>query len=172
MLQLLPNARRLGVLRNPDSPTQQVTVREIEAALRDTSIRVTEVEARKPGELPAAFETLKRDGADGTLILFDNMFFNQAAQIISLAAATRLPAIHGFRQHVEQGGLMSYGVDIPQNFRRAAYFVDRILKGAKPGDLPIELPTRLELAINLKAARALGIEVPSKLLFTADEVIE
>jgi putative ABC transport system substrate-binding protein len=83
-----------------------------------------------------------------------------------------MPTMHSFREHVERGGLMSYAVSIPQNYRRAAYFVDRILKGALPGDLPIELPTKLELVINLKAAKALGIDVPPKLLFTADEVIE
>jgi ABC-type uncharacterized transport system substrate-binding protein len=100
------------------------------------------------------------------------MFFTEVAQIISLAAAAQLPAIHGYREHVQRGGLVSYGIDVPQNFRRTGYFVDRILKGIKPGDLPIELPTKLELAINVKAAKALNLEIPSKFLFTADEVIE
>src|SRR6185503_6310565 len=122
-------------------------------------------------ELESAFETLKRDRVEGLLVLLDGIFFTQAARIIALAAAARLPAIHGFRQHVEQGGLMSYGVVVPQNFHRAAYFVDRILKGTRAGDLPIELPTKFEMVINLKTAKALGLEVPSKLLFTADEVI-
>jgi putative ABC transport system substrate-binding protein len=105
-------------------------------------------------------------------VLADNMFFSEASRIISLAEATRMPAIHGFREHVERGGLISYGVSVPENFRRAAYFVDRVLKGSKPGDLPIELPTKMELAINLKAARGLGIEIPANLLYTADAVIE
>lgn len=172
LLQLLPRAATLGVLMNPDSPTHATVIRGIEEALRGLSIRIVQAAAAKPTDLPAAFEALKREHADGVVVPADNMFFNEASRIISLAAATHMPAVHGFREHVERGGLMSYGVAIPENFRRTGYFVDRILKGAKPGDLPIELPTKLELVINLKAAKALGIEIPSKFLYTADEVIE
>jgi putative ABC transport system substrate-binding protein len=170
LLQLLPRVNTIGVLTNPDRPTQPFLFRDIEAALHGTSIRVTQAVARTPAELSSAFDTLKRDKVDGLLIA--NVFFTEATQLISLAASARLPTIYDRREHVEQGGLISYGIDIPQNYRRAAYFIDRILKGAKPGDLPIELPTKFQLAINLKTAKTLGIEVPPKLLFSADEVIE
>lgn len=172
LLQVLPRASTLGILINPDSPTVSARIFDIEAALHKQPIKIVKAGAAKPVDLPAAFEALKRDHADGVVIMADNMFFSEADQIVSLAAATGMPAIHGFREHVEKGGLISYGVAIPQNFHRAAYFVDRILKGVAPGDLPIELPTKLELVINLKAAKALSIEVPPKLLYTADEVIE
>jgi putative ABC transport system substrate-binding protein len=172
LLQVLPRASTLGVLMNPDSPMAPLVLREIESALQGTSIKIVPGTARRSDELRAAFEALKRESVDGIVVVGDTVIFTEAAQVISLAAATRMAAIHGYRQHVEQGGLISYGVDIPQNYRRAAYFVDRILKGSKPGDLPIELPTKLELVINLKTAGALGIEIPSKLLYTADEVIE
>jgi putative ABC transport system substrate-binding protein len=170
LLQLLPRVSTIGVLTNPDRPTQPFLFRDIEAALQGTSIRVTQAVARTPADLSSAFDTLKRDKVEGLLVA--NVFFTEATQLISLAASARLPTIYDRREHVEQGGLISYGIDIPQNYRRAAYFIDRILKGAKPGDLPIELPTKFQLAINVKTAKTLGIEIPPKLLFTADEVIE
>ena len=172
LLQLVPSASTLAVLMSPDSMTAQLVVRDIEAALRGAAIRITQAPARKPDDLPGVFEMLQRERADGVVVAGDSIGFSEARQIISLAAAARIPAIYSFRQNVEQGGLVSYGVDIPQNYRRTAYFVDRILKGAKPGDLPIELPTKLELVINRKVARSLGLEIPTKLLYTADEVIE
>jgi putative ABC transport system substrate-binding protein len=172
LLQLIPAATIVGVLVNPANRTHPIMLRNLETEARGKQIKFVPVEVRTPFELESAFETLKRDRVEGLLVLLDGIFFTQAARIITLAAVVRLPAIHGFRQHVEQGGLMSYGVDVPQNFRRATYFVDRILKGTRAGDLPIELPTKFEMVINLKTAKALGLEVPSKLLFTADEVIE
>src|SRR5262249_23403545 len=147
-------------------------VHEGEAGARGTSIRFGLAEVNTPAELESAIENLKRDRAEGLLVLTDGIFFTEVARIISLTAAKKLPSIHSFRQHVEQGGLMSYGVDVPQSFRRMAYFVDRILKGTRAGDLPIELPTKLELVINLKTAKTLGLEVPPTLLARADEVIE
>lgn len=172
LFELLPQVRALGVLTNPDNPSHAGWLRDLGSALSQTSIKLAPAAASAPSDLPATFEALKRERVDGVVVLGDGMFFNEAAQIISLATKTGLPAIHSFREHVERGGLISYGVSIPQNFRRAGYFVDRILKGAKPGDLPIELPTKFELVINLKAAKALGIAIPSKLQYTADEVIE
>jgi ABC-type uncharacterized transport system substrate-binding protein len=100
------------------------------------------------------------------------MFVNARRQIATFALASRLPTVFSFREHVEDGGLISYGVDLRQNFRRAAYFVDRILKGAKPADLPVEFPTKVELVVNLTTAKALGLTVPDTLLARADEVIE
>lgn len=172
LLQLLPRASTLGVLINPDNQTQKVILHDIEAALRGTPVRIVQAQAREPGDLQSAFDSFRRDRADGIIVPSDNMFFTAAPQIISLAEQARLPAIYDRREHVERGGLISYGVDIRQNFRRAAYFVDRILKGAKAADLPIELPTKLALAINRKTANAVGVEIPTKLMYTADEVIE
>jgi putative ABC transport system substrate-binding protein len=172
LLELTPKASSIGVLVNPAGATSPIMIRDIEAAIRGTPIRLAPIEVRTASDLNAAFERLKHDGVEGLVVPQDPLFFTVAEQIISLAAVARLPAIYGIRQHVEEGGLMSYGINFPQNFRRAAYFVDRILKGSRAGDLPIELATKLELVINLKTAKALGLEVPAKLLFTADEVIE
>jgi putative ABC transport system substrate-binding protein len=105
-------------------------------------------------------------------VLADAMFINARRQIAAFALASRLPTVHTFREHIEDGGLVSYGIDLSQNYRRAAYFVDRILKGEKPGDLPVEFPTKLGLVINLTTAKAIGLTVPPALLARADEVIE
>jgi putative ABC transport system substrate-binding protein len=130
------------------------------------------IDVSTPSELESAFGTLKQAHAEGLLILLDPLFFTQAMQIVALASAARLPTIHVFRQDVVRGGLISYGVDFAESFRRSASLIDRILKGSRAGDLPIELPTKFELIINLRTATTLGLEVPNKLLFTADEVIE
>ena len=106
------------------------------------------------------------------IVLVDGMFFTERERIASLAETIRIPAIYGFRDHVDAGGLISYGVNLAENFHRAATYVHKILKGAKPGDLPVEFPTKLELVINLKTAKALGLTVPPSLLARADEVIE
>jgi len=169
LLQLIPRATTIGMLVNPANPAHPIILRDVEAV--NSRIKIVPIEVRTSADFEGAFQT-KQGHIEGLIVLVDPIFFTQAARIISLAATSRLPVIHGFRQHVEEGGLMSYGVDSPQSFRRAAYFVDRILKGAQAGDLPIELPTKLELVINLKAAKALGIEIPATLLATADEVIE
>jgi len=172
LLQLIPQATTIGVLMNPVNPAHPIVLRDAAAAVRGTSIKFIPVEVRTPADFEGAFEILKRNRADGLMILVDGLFFTNMKRIITLTEAARLPSIDNLRQHVEQGGLMSYGVNITENFRRAAYFVDRILKGTRAGDLPIELPTKLELVINLKTAKTLGLEVPSKLIFTADDVIE
>ena len=172
LLRVIPHAVTIGVLVNPASASSPVLVQNLEAALKERRITLIPVEARSAADLDQAFETLKHQPIAGLVVLQDTVFFTQAQRIIKFVEAARLPAIHGFPQHAEQGGLMSYGVDIPQNFYRAAYFVDRVLKGDQAGDLPIELPTKLELVINLKAAQKLGIEIPPTLLAIADKVIE
>jgi putative ABC transport system substrate-binding protein len=172
LLQLLPRTTAMGVLINPDSPTNPFVLRDINSALQGKPIRITQAIASKPTDLPAAFEAFKHDGVGGVVIPSDNFFFSSVAQIVSLAETMRLPVVYDRREHVERGGLISYGVAIPQNFRRAADFVDRILKGSKPSDLPIEFPTKLELAINIKTAKSLGLDIPPTLLAIADEVIE
>ena len=172
LAELVPHASNIGVLVNPANRAHPGVLRDIEAAVRGSSINALAVEVRTALDLEGAFAPRSERRIDRLLVLVDPLFFAQATRIIALAAAARLPAIHSFRQHVEMGGLMSYGVAVKESFRRAAYFVDRILKGARPRDLPIELPSKLELVINLKTAKALGLEVPPTLLARADEVIE
>jgi putative tryptophan/tyrosine transport system substrate-binding protein len=157
---------------NPANRSHPGVLRDIEAAVRGSSIKATAIEVRTPLDFEGAFPSQSERRIDGLLVVVDPLFFSHAPRIIALAAAARLPTIHSFRQHVELGGLMSYGINDTQSFRRAAYFVDRILRGAHPGDLPIELPSKLEFVINLKTARALGLTVPPALLARADEVIE
>ena len=172
LVELVPQASNIGVLVNPANRSHSGILRDIEAAVRGSSIKAIAVEVRTPLDFEGAFNLQSQGRIDGLLVLLDALFFAHAPRIISLAAAARLPAIHSFRHHVEMGGLMSYGVSDTQSFRRVAYFVDRILKGAHPGDLPIELPSKLEFVINLKTAKALGLTVPPSLLARADEVIE
>ena len=162
LVELVPQASNIGVLVNPANRSHSGILRDIEAAVRGSSIKAIAIEVRTPLDFEGAFNLQSQGRIDGLLVLLDALFFAHAPQIISLAAAARLPAIHSFRHHVEMGGLMSYGVSDTQSFRRVAYFVDRILKGAHPGDLPIELPSKLEFVINLKTAKALGLEVPPR----------
>jgi putative tryptophan/tyrosine transport system substrate-binding protein len=172
LIELVPQANRIGVLVNPANRAHPGVLRDIDTAVRGSSVKAIAVEMRNPFDFEALRAPQTQSQIDGLMVLNDPLFFTHATRIIELAAAARLPAIHNFRQHVELGGLMSYGVADRESFRRAGYFVDRILKGERPGDLPIELPSKLELVINLKAAKALGIEVPPTLLARADEVIE
>jgi putative tryptophan/tyrosine transport system substrate-binding protein len=172
LVELVPHASNIGVLVNPANRAHPGVLRDIEAAVRGSSIKATAVEVRTPLDFEGAFLSQSQRRIDGLLVLVDPLFFAQATRIIALAAVARLPAIHSFRQHVELGGLMSYGVAVKESFQRAAYFVDRILRGAHPGDLPIELPSKLEFVINLKTAKALGLDIPPTLLARADEVIE
>jgi putative ABC transport system substrate-binding protein len=145
---------------------------EAETAAQRLGVTLVPAEVRAPEDLDAAFRALGNDHVDGMIVLIDGMFFNERERIAKLAAAARLPAFYAFRDHVDAGGLISYGVNLAECFRRAATYVVKILKGAKPGDLPVEFPPKLELVINLKAAKALGITVPPTLLATADDVIE
>jgi putative ABC transport system substrate-binding protein len=133
---------------------------------------VVAASASSKAEIAPAFQKLSQAGAQAVIVPRDGLFLAESGRITELARAARVPTAHSLREETEAGGLISYGVNVPANFRRAAYFVDKILKGAKPADLPIEFPTRLELVINLKTAKALGLDVPPTLLSRADEVIE
>jgi ABC-type uncharacterized transport system substrate-binding protein len=144
----------------------------INPGARSKSLKIVPIEVSSPEDLEPALGTARREGADALIVTQDAMLFTYTDRIIAFVATARLPTIYGFRQHVEKGGLMSYTVDLIKNFRRAAYFVDRILKGASPADLPIEFPTKLELVINLKAANAIGLTIPEPFQLRADEVIE
>ena len=171
-LEIVPGANKIGLLINPSNPIQPIFRRSLEIAARALDVEVTESEATSRDDLQAAFQRLKREGVKIVLLAQDAMFLNERKRIALFAMAERLPTIFGFRENVEDGGLMSYGTDLRESWRRTATFVDKILKGTKPGDLPLEFPTKLELVINLTTAKALGLEIPPTLLARADEVIE
>jgi putative ABC transport system substrate-binding protein len=170
-LKLVPNATRIGMLVNVAGGVT-IDRQEAETAAQRLGVTLVPAEVRAPEDLDAAFRALGNGHVDGVIVLIDGMFFEERERIAKLAAAARLPAFYAFRDHVDAGGLISYGVNLAECFRRAATYVVKILKGAKPGDLPVEFPPKLELVINLKAAKALGITVPPTLLATADDVIE
>src|ERR1043166_5544688 len=155
--ELVPSATTVALLINASNRAHQTMLRDAETANRNLAIKVGSAKIERPNDIESVIETLKRDGIDGLVILPDGMFFAQAARIIALAAASQLATLHWSSIQVRRGGLMSYGVDIAQNYRRAAYFVDKIIKGVSTTDLPIEFPTKLELVINLKTAKKLGI---------------
>jgi putative ABC transport system substrate-binding protein len=147
-------------------------VREAEIAARSLSVQLQPVEARSPDEFDRAFARILRGRAEALLVTADAIFAAQGTRLANLAARNRLPAMYGLKRHVEAGGLIAYAANEPDLFRRAATYVDKILKGAKPADLPMEQPTRFELVINLKTAKALGLTIPPSLLVRADQVIE
>jgi putative tryptophan/tyrosine transport system substrate-binding protein len=135
-------------------------------------IKIVPAEVPAASDIGSAFDALAAGGVEVVVVEQSNMLIVSRKQIAEAAAAKRLPTVYGYREHVEAGGLISYGVNLNACFYRAAYYVDKILKGTKPGDLPVEFPTNIELVINLKTAKALGLEVPPTLLARADEVIE
>jgi putative tryptophan/tyrosine transport system substrate-binding protein len=162
---------KLGYLVNVASGVI-IDRQELESTCQRLGIEAVPAEVRSPNDLDAAFQALANDRVQAVIVLVDGMLFSERKRIAGLAATTRLPAIYGFRDHVDAGGLASYGVNLSENFHRAAAYVNKILKGAKPGDLPVEFPTKLELIVNNKAAKALGLEIPASVLVRADEVIE
>jgi len=170
--EMVPRASRVAILSNPADPSFALQMREVEATSRSLHIRLQHVEAKGPEELDRAFAAMARERADALLVGGTSTFLAHRARLAELAAKDRLPAMYSFRESVEAGGLMAYAVNMADFVGRAAVYVDKILKGAKPADLPIEQPTKFELIINLKAAKALGITVPQSLLLRADEVIQ
>jgi ABC-type uncharacterized transport system substrate-binding protein len=170
--ETVPSASPVAVLWNPANPVWQASaLKQTEAAARAMGLRLQLVEARGPDELEGAFAAITRERAGALFVPADIIFVRHAQRMADLAARHRLPAMYGFREHVEAGGLMSYAASFSVMFRRAAAFVDKILKGAKPADLPVEQPTKFELVINIKTAKALGITIPQSVLQLADEVI-
>jgi putative tryptophan/tyrosine transport system substrate-binding protein len=167
-----PKVSRVAVLQNPSNQGHRPTLRRAEDAARTLGVQLQILAARNPSEIEAAFAAMSSQRAGGVLVLRDAMFRAHRAQIVALAAKSRLPAMYGLREEAEAGGLIAYGASVPQMFRRAATYVDKILKGAKPADLPVEQPTKFELVINLKTAKALGLTIPRTYLLQADQVIE
>jgi putative ABC transport system substrate-binding protein len=168
--ELVPKLRRVAVLWDRANPTNPVQLEAAEVAARTLGMQLESVPILSPNDFHAAFKAVS--GADGLLVVPSTLFVTHRARLVELAATSRLPGIYGFSEMVEVGGLISYGARLADLYRRAANYVAKILKGAKPADLPVEQPTTLELAINLTTAKALGLTVPPSLLARADEVIE
>ena len=166
---VLPRLSHVVVLRHPNS--HATALREVRTAAQALKLRLEVLAARNPDELEAVFITAKKNGAQAVNVLASPIFFAHRQALVDLAAKHRLPAAYEFAEFVEDGGLMSYAASLPEMWRRAATYVDKILKGAKPGDLPVEQPTKFELVINLKAAKQIGLTIPPNVLARADKVI-
>jgi putative ABC transport system substrate-binding protein len=162
---------RVGMIFNPMDAANVLGIRELEGLTRALGLTLRRVDVRSPDEFEGAFSRMASEGVDAVIVSSGPLTNTHATQIVQLTARTRLPAIYGRREFVEAGGLMSYAVDSLDQYRRAATYVDKILKGAKPADLPVEQPTTFELVINLKTAKDLGLTIPPALLFQATEVI-
>jgi putative ABC transport system substrate-binding protein len=169
--EVLPGLRTVAVLVNIGSPNSVLEMGEAQAAARTLGLAVVTSELRRAEDIAPAFGTLK-GRADALYVCSSPLLSTNRIRINSLALGVRLPTMHGFRAFTEAGGLMSYGPNLPDLFRRAADITDKILRGTKPGDIPVEQPTKFDLVINLTTAKALGITIPDKLLALADEVIE
>jgi putative ABC transport system substrate-binding protein len=168
----LPRLSRVAVLWNPGNPFHPAQLREAQAAAQTLGLQPQSVEVRAPKDFDGAFSAIVKARAEAIIVLSDGpLFSTHPTRIAELAAAKRLPAIYSRREHVEAGGLMAYGTDRRAAWRLLAVYVDKILKGARPADLPVEEPTKYEFVINLKAAKALGLRIPPSLLQQADEVI-
>ena len=170
--EIVPGLSSVAVMSNLANPQSQMELRETQSAARRLDLRLHSVPISADTSIENAFEKIKKEPVQALIVVTDAILYSQRSQILDLAAGTRLPAMYPYRDFPEAGGLMSYAPSDRDLFRRAASYVDRILKGANPGDLPVEQPTKFELVINLKTAKALGLAVPPTLLASADEVIE
>jgi putative ABC transport system substrate-binding protein len=170
--ELVPKTSRVAVLHNPANPGNAPQVRHAQDAARALGVRLQILGARGPSEIDGAFAAMAAEQAGAVIVLVDAILQSNRARIADLAARHRLPAVYGLHEYAEVGGLLAYGPNRLDMFRRAATYVDRILKGAKPGDLPVEQPSTFTLVINLKTAKALGLTIPPSLLLRADQVIE
>ena len=170
--QAIPALNSVAVFSNPGNPGQALVMAELNGAARSLGVQLLPLNVRSSGDLDAAFAALMKERAQALLVVLDSLFVHNRARLGELALKHRLPSMHSARESVEAGGLMSYGPSLTDGTRRAAVYADKILKGAKPADLPVEQPTRFELVINLKTAKALGITIPKVVMLRADEVIE
>ena len=173
--QAMPGISRVAVLLVPTDVAEgqgDATLKAAEVAARTLGMRLQLVKVRGPGDIDRAFSDMTKERADGLTLLGGRMLFEERGRVVRLAAKKRLPAVYGLKEYVDVGGLMAYGPNVQELFRRAATYVDKILRGAKPADLPVEQPTKFELVINLKTAKALGLTIPPSLLARADQVIE
>jgi putative ABC transport system substrate-binding protein len=170
--EIVPTLTRVAVLWNVDDTALALSLREMVIAAQALGLEFRSLGVRGPSEFETAVRTATQEGAGALIVLEDLLTFRYRTEIASFANSTRLPAMYGLREYAEGGGLVAYGPNLSQIYRRAATYADKILRGAKPADLPVEQPTRFELLINLKTAKTLGFDVPSSLLARADEVIE
>ena len=170
--ETLPGLGRVAILSNPTVPSHALNVKEAEVAARSLKVQLQVLPARDPSEFAGAFAAATRERAGALIVLGGSVFFAHRLRLVELAAQSRLPTMYVVREFAQEGGLMAYGADLRDSWRRAAWYVDRILKGAKPADLPVEQPTKFELVINLKTAKALGLTIPPAVLARADEVIQ
>ena len=173
--QAVPGVSRVAVLWQPGAfgeRTEKDMLKEAEVAARALGVRLQFVEARDPADFDRAFSDMTRARAGALTLLPANMFLREHRRLVDLAAKTRLPTVYPTREFVDAGGLMSYGGNFADLYRRAATYVDKILKGAKPADLPVEQPSKFELVINMKTAKALGLTIPQALLQRADQLIQ
>jgi putative ABC transport system substrate-binding protein len=170
--EVVPHAARVAVLWNPANPIHASLLKGIQGAAPALRVRVQPLQARGPDDLDGAFSAMTRERPDALITIDDGLFLRHQDRIFDFAVTSRLPAMYYFRKYVESGGLMSYSVNLLDLYRRAAHYVHRILKGAKPADLPVEQPEKFELVINLKTAKALGLTIPPAVLLRADEIIE
>ena len=170
--EAIPRASRVGILWNPLNPDGRTFLREAEAAAKSIGLKTLVVEARGPDDFDSAFSAMVRGRVDAALVVADGMFYIYRARMAEITVRHRLPVMFGILDQAKLDGLMAFGLNPRENYRRAAYYVDRILKGAKPADLPVEQPTKFDLVINLKTAKALGLTIPQSLLLRADEVIQ
>ena len=159
-------------MTNPANPAQALATKDLEAVAQHLGMQLQVLQVRSPNEFDPAFAAMARERAAGLLVVTDPMFAAHRTRLADLAVKHSLPSMHGVRVFVEAGGLVSYGPSLADIFHRAATYVDKILKGAKPGDLPVEQPTKFELVINLRTAKALGLTIRQSLLLRADEVIQ
>jgi len=169
--EVLPQVSHVAVLWNPASPFQVVSEKELQAAARELGIKVLSLGVKAVEDFDTAFATVLKQRPGALLVLADRLFLHNRARIMEFALKNRLPGVHAYVELVEAGGLMSYGPSYPGMHRRAAYYVDRILKGTKPADLPVERPAKFELVINLQTAKAIGLRIPPNVLARADRVI-
>jgi putative ABC transport system substrate-binding protein len=170
--ETLPKISPVAALWNPANPVfQALQLREIDLAARTLGVQLQFVEARGAEEIDRAFAAISKAGTKAVIVLGDPVFISHRKRIADLAMKRRLPAVSGTKEHAEAGGLMAYGPSFPDMYRRTAYYVDKILKGAKPADLPVEQPTKFELVINLKTAKQIGLTIPPNVLARADKVI-
>ena len=172
LMETVPKISRVGILMNPDNPISAIFLEETKLAARQLGAELQPLDARSPKEIEQAFAGAAGQRVDAIIVFDDPVLWSYRAQIVALTAARKIPAVYGYRDFVDGGGLMSYGPDRPDQYRRTAIYVDKILKGAKPSDLPIEQPTKFELIVNRKTAKSLGIELPASVIVGANEVIE
>jgi len=172
LLELVPTATVIGGLTNPNNPISEPQVKELQAAARTHGRQLLVLEASTESDFAAAFAAIDRQHVDALLVAGDPFFDDRRTQLVSLAALHKVPASYIRREFIAEGGLLSYGPDVPDAFRQAGIYAGRILKGEKPAELPVMQPTKFEMAINLKTAKALGLAIPQSVLLRADEVIE